>query len=152
MKPANRINDLAAIHIAQKALGMSPDDAEQLKRDVIGKPSAKDMTAAERRKLLAHLSGLQAQARPRAAGVQERPAVQRSAADWADDRWTMARALWAQLAYTGHVRADTDAALIAYVARQTKMEHWRFCNTHQINTVIESLKRWCVRVGVELQH
>lgn len=155
MKPINRINDLAAIHIAQKALGMSHDDAEQLKRDVIGKASAKDMTAAERRKLLAHLSTLQAQAKPRPAGRQlelNRPAVQRSPDDWQDERWAKARMLWGQLAYIGHVKVDTDTALMAYVSRQTKMEHWRFCNSYQINNVIESLKRWCLRVGVELQH
>lgn len=155
MKPANRTNDLAAIHIAQKALGLSKDDAEQLKRDVIGKASAADMTAAERRKLLAHLSTLQAQAKPKPAGRQldlNRPAVQRSPDDWQDDRWRKARALWGQLAYRGHVRIDTDAALLAYVARQTKMEHWRFCNTFQINKVIETLKRWCLRAGVEIAH
>lgn len=155
MKPANRTNDLAAIHIAQKALHMSKDDAEQLKRDVIGKASAADMTAAERRKLLAHLSSLQAQAKPRPAGRQldlDRPAVQRSPDDWQDERWAKARVLWGKLAYTGHVRTDTDGALMAYVARQTKVEHWRFCNTFQINNVIESLKRWCQRAGVEIVH
>ena len=54
------------------------------------------------------------------------------------------------MAQAGEVRTNTDAALTAYVKRQTSMEAWRFLNGHQINTVIESLKRWCRRANVEM--
>ena len=68
-----------------------------------------------------------------------------------DERWGKARALWSRLAQAGVVKLDTDAALNAYVQRQTKVEVWRFLNGYQINTVIESLKAWCHSKGVELQ-
>ena len=74
--------------------------------------------------------------------------LERAAADDADERWGKARALWAALARAGHVRTDTDAALLAYVKRQTKCDAWRFLSGRQINTVIEAIKRWCLRVGV----
>jgi hypothetical protein len=152
-KPASRQNDLAAIHIAQKALGMSKDDAEALKLGITGKASAADMTVPQRRMLLAHLSTLQAIAggKPKPAYTGQRRSLERSTGDGQDDRWGKARALWALLARAGVVKVDTDAALTAYVKRQTKCEAWRFLNAHQINTVIESLKRWCYREQVELQ-
>lgn len=152
-KPDTRQAQLAAVHIAQKALGLSAADAEALKLSVTGVASAGDMTMAQRRKYLAHLSQLQA-SQARARGDQpvydlNRPAAQRSQADAGDGRWGKARVLWQALACNGQVRTDTDAALMAYVKRQTGLEHWRFLNNAQVNTVIESLKRWCVRAGVD---
>lgn len=148
---ATRQGHLAAMHMAQKALGLSADDASALKLAVTGKASAADMNEAQRRKYLAHLSGLQARmggAAPAPARPAPRPALQRTAADGHDERWHKARALWAALARAGHVRTDTDDALTAYVKRQTGLDAWRFLNGQQINTVIEAIKRWCLRVGV----
>ncbi len=152
VKPENRQNHLAAIHMAQKALGLSADDATALKLAVTGVASAADMTASQRRQYLAHLADLQARAAVaqgrKPAYQPKRPARERSSDDDADDRWHKARALWHALAAAGHVRTDTDAALMAYVRRQSPVEHWRFLNTYQITQVVEALKRWCRRVGV----
>lgn len=148
--PPKRNNDLAAIHIAQKALGLSREDAQALKLGITGKASAAEMSVPQRRMVLAHLSTLQAiqSGKHRPAYLGARRSLDRSAADGADARWGKARALWALLAQAGTVKADTDSALNAYVKRQTKVEAWRFLNHYQINTVIESLKRWCVRANV----
>lgn len=152
MALATRQGHLAAIHMAQKALHLSKEDAEALKLKVTGKYSAAEMTALERRQYLAHLSNLQAQVATargeKPAYTPKRQPAQRSADDDQDDRWYKARALWAALAAAGHVHTDTDAALTAYVKRQTHMDHWRFLNGHQVNSVIEALKRWCRRVDV----
>lgn len=148
MKPASGKNHLAAIHIAFKALGISKEDACSLKLSVTGKASAADMTEQQRKRLLARLAEMQAdqdKAKGRTPAYQ--PAKRPQAADQ-DARWGKARMLWASLAAAGHVRIDTDAALMAYVTRQTKLDHWRFLNGHQINSVIEALKRWCRRVNV----
>lgn len=151
--PPKRNNDLAAIHIAQKALGLSKEDAQALKLGITGKASAADMTVPQRRMVLAHLSTLQAiqSGKPKPAYTGERRSLDRSAADGADARWGKARALWALLAQAGAVKVDTDGALNTYVKRQTKVEAWRFLNHYQINTVIESLKRWCRRANVDLK-
>jgi hypothetical protein len=154
-RPIHHKNHLAAIHIAHKALGLSKDDALALKMSVTGVASARDMTEQQRRRYLAHLSGLQstmAAARgEKPAYVPKRPALEQSIDDSQDVRWHKARMLWRVLADAGHVRINTDAALMAYVQRQTNMAHWRFLNTHQINGVIESLKRWCDRKNVALR-
>ncbi len=145
-------NHLAAIHIAFKALGLSKEDACSIKQSVTGKASAADMTEQQRKRLLARLAELQADV-AKAKGLEptyvpkRKPQASQASADL-DERWYKARALWASLAEAGHVRNDTDAALTAYVKRQTHVDHWRFLNGHQINSVIEALKRWCHRVNV----
>ncbi len=145
-------NHLAAIHIAFKALGLSADDACALKQAVTGKSSAADMTEQQRKRLLARLAELQSDAAKARGEVPcftpKRQTAARPATADLDDRWYKARALWSALAAKGHVRIDTDAALTAYVKRQTHVDHWRFLNGHQSNSVIEALKRWCRRVGV----
>lgn len=145
-------NHLAAIHMAFKALGLSKDDACALKQSVTGKASAADMTEQQRKRLLARLAELQADA-AKVRGEQptytpKRQPFPRVATGDLDERWFKARALWASLAAAGHVHTDTDLALTAYVKRQTHMDHWRFLNGHQVNSVIEALKRWCRRVNV----
>lgn len=151
-KPAPRQNHLAAIHMAQKALGLSKEDASALKLNVTGHYSAADMTALQRRQYLAHLATLQAHAAvtrgEKPAYSPKRPAQQRTADDDQDERWYKARALWAALGAAGQVHTNTDTALMAYVKRQTHVEQWRWLNSHQVNSVIEALKRWCRRAGV----
>lgn len=137
MNPASRKNYLAAIHCTHKALGLSKEDACALKRSVTGVASAGDMTEQQQKRYLAHLHRLQAGDKP-----TKRPPVLRSVDDALDARWLKARALWAHLAAAGLVHTDTDAALLAYVKRQTHVDAWRFLNSYQINAVIEALKRW----------
>ena len=158
MKPAPCKNYLAAIHIAHKALGLSGDDATHLKQTITGVQSARDMTEQQRRRYLAHLSGLQASAAlargekpaytPKA---EPRQAHYRSVDDDLDARWLKARALWHALAAANEVHTNTDAALLAYVKRQTRVEQWRWLNGHQANAVIEALKKWCARSGAAIQ-
>lgn len=149
---APRKNHLAAIHIAHKALGLSKDDACALKQSVTGVASAGDMTEQQRKRYLAHLSGLQNSQILQRGGtvtyVPKRPDLHRSIDDDQDARWHKARALWAALAAAGEVHTNTDEALMAYVRRQTRLTHWRFLNGYQVTSLIEALKRWCLRVGV----
>ena len=151
-KPIAPKNHLAAIHIAFKALGINKEDACALKLQVTGKASAGDMTVQQQKRLLARLAELQADAAKQRgatpAYTPKRTQHARTTTQDLDDRWFKARALWAALAAAGHVRIDTDVALNAYVKRQTHMDHWRFLNGHQVNSVIEALKRWCRRVNV----
>ncbi|TXT37403.1 MAG: prophage regulatory protein [Comamonadaceae bacterium] len=151
MKPVPRKSKLAAIHMAQTALGMDEYSARAVKTNVIGKSSCGDMTDKELSKYLAHLSRLQKQVGGSKPARTQRPALHRSIDDDQDARWHKARALWSALAKAGVVRLDSDDALSAWVKRQTKVESWRFLNTHQINNlVIEPLKKWCVEKGVSI--
>lgn len=140
--------DLAAIHMAQKALGLSREDAEAVKLAITGKSSAADMTAPQRAKLLAHLSAQQERAGvPRPRRPAPPPGVAGAHEDWHAERWFKCRAIWTALHDAGAVRSGTDASLMAYVARQTGVDQWQWLNGYQMNTVVESLKKWAWRVG-----
>lgn len=147
-----RTGHLAAIHMAEKALGLSREDAAALKAQVTGIASSADMSAGQRARYLAHLAVLQAkvaEARGEKPAYQpRRPALVRNIDDAGDYQWGKARALWHALAIAGHVRADTDGALQAYAKRQTGVDAWRFQTQPQITQVIEALKKWCKRCGV----
>lgn len=152
---ATRQDHLAAIHMAQKALGLSADDATALKLAVTGVASSAHMTALQRRQYLAHLAGLQASAATargqKPAYQPKRPALVRNVDDAGDQQWAKARAVWHALAVAGVVHTDTDAALQTYATRQTKVDAWRFMTPAQITRVIEALKKWAQRSNVELK-
>lgn len=152
-RQADRRADLSTIHILQKELGLDKEAAEALKRALTGVASSADMSYEQRSKYIGHLRRLKAAGQHGGKSIYtpRRSEKQRSLDDTGDERWAKARALWALLARHGQVHTDTDQALTAYVKRQTRVEHWRFLNGHQINTVIESLKAWCSRSGVEVE-
>jgi hypothetical protein len=64
--------------------------------------------------------------------------------------WLKARAIWHALAKGGEVRTNTDEALLAYVKRQTGVDHWRWLNPRQCHQIIEALKKWADRKNVAL--
>lgn len=150
-----RVQHLAAIHISEKALRLEREDAAALKLQVTGVASSGNMTAAQRAHYLAHLAVLQAkeaEARGEKPAYQpKRPALVRNIDDSADAQWGKARALWHALAVAGHVHTDTDGALQAYATRQTSVTAWRFQTQPQITQVIEALKKWCRRCGVQVK-
>jgi hypothetical protein len=152
---ATRQQHLAAMHMAQKALGLSADDASALKLAVTGVASAADMSALQRRQYLAHLAGLQASAAlargENPAYQPKRPALVRNIDDAGDQQWGKARALWHALAAAGVVHTNTDAALQAYATRQTGVSAWRFMLQPQITRVIEALKKWAKRSNVDIK-
>ena len=154
-KTATRNSHLAAMHMAQKALNLTAEEASALKLAVTGVASAADMTALQRRQYLAHLAGMQASAAvargQKPAYVPKRPALVRNIDDAGDQQWGKARALWHALAAAGVVHTDTDAALQSYATRQTGVSAWRFQTQPQITRVIEALKKWAKRSNVELK-
>ena len=147
-----RKQHLAAMHMAQKALGLTVDDASALKLAVTGVASGADMTASQRRQYLAHLAGLQASAAvargEKPAYQPKRPALVRNVDDAGDYQWGKARALWNALGVAGVVHTNTDAALQAFAKRQTGVDAWRFMTPPQITQVIESLKKMGRRTNV----
>jgi phage gp16-like protein len=153
------MNHIAAIHVLKAQCKLSEDDYRALLVSLTGKDSCKAMHATQLAQVRSHLDNLAvrlgvATAKPAFVPnpqfTRQRAAGKRSGSDAQDERWAKARTLWAQLAQAGKVQADTDAALLAYVKRQTQLEAWRFLNGYQINMVIESLKRWLARVDVKV--
>lgn len=147
-----RKRELQLIHIAKGQLGLGDDAYRDLLGQVTGKRSAAELTGAQRRQFLDHLKrcGWQQVQRQSPKRVEPPPHA-RAPDDLHADRWEKARQLWALLCRAGAVQSDTDEALLAWVQRQHRVAAWRWLNTYQINGVVEALKKWCRRVGVDLQ-
>jgi phage gp16-like protein len=148
------MNHIAAIHTLKTKMKMPEGDYRALLQGLTGKDTCKTMNPVELAKVRQHFDNLAVRMGAVAAKpafvpnpkfTRQRAVGKRSDSDAADERWAKARTLWAQLAQAGKVQMDTDAALLAYVKRQTQLEAWRFLNGYQINMVIESLKRWAAR-------
>lgn len=156
------MNHIAAIHVLKSQCKLSDDDYRALLVALTGKDSSKQMSPAQQSMVRTHMQKLAVQlgvAKPAPAQqpgtlqfTRRRIPAKRSSCDEMDERWAKARTLWTQLAKAGAVKVDTDAALMAYVKRQTQMEAWRFLNGFQINSVIESLKRWLARSQAGARH
>lgn len=126
-------NYVARIHIAQKNLGMTDDDARAIKLQIVGKESCKLMLDSELRKIYMYLSQL---ASKQQTGVRM---------DFKDPRWRKSRALWHELHSAKKVDKDTDRAMRKWVEAQIGVAEWKWLNDCQVNTVIESLKAWLNR-------
>jgi phage gp16-like protein len=152
------MNHIAAIHVLKSQCKLVEDDYRALLIALTGLDSCKRMSPAQLAAVRTHLQNLAVKlgvAKPAPAPqagtaqfTRRRIPAKRSSSDAQDERWAKARTLWSQLARAGAVRVDSDAALLAYVKRQTKMDAWRFLNSYQINSVVESLKMWAARLGV----
>lgn len=133
--PANRdgANPLMrAILAACARLDLDEDARRDLQADVIGKRSLRDMTTAELVKLRDHLNrGWQSPRRD-----NDRPHMGKI------------RALWWSLYWLGAIRRVDDDALTAFVKRQTGVESLRFLGHTDAPKVIEALKSWLEREGV----
>ncbi|PDT05726.1 GemA protein [Rhizobium chutanense] len=130
---------IAAIHVAKKQLGLDEDTYRAKLARITGKSSAKEMTEAERQHVLAVF---------RNEGFAPAPTARR-----ADGRQKLTgkyakklQALWIAGWNLGIVRDRDDKALIAFVKRQTGLDHTRFLvYPDDANRAIEALKGWINR-------
>jgi hypothetical protein len=133
-------SSIAAIHVAKKQLGLD-DETYRAKLTVItGKPSVKDMSEDERQKVLTVF---------RSEGFK--PAVARRP----DGRQKLSgryaaklQALWIAGWNLGVFKNRDDAALEAFIKRQTGLDAVRFCRDPQdAEKAIEAMKAWMAREG-----
>lgn len=128
---AERTRLYRAVHAACRANGMDDDDRKALQSELFGKPSLSDMTTGEIARLLDYLN------RNRKAPAGHRAHIGK------------VRALWWSLYWLGEVEQTDDRAIGAFVKRQTGVAALRFLDHRHAPAVIEALKAWLQRVGVE---
>ena len=128
---------IAAMHVAKKQLGLDDETYRAALAQVTGKSSSAAMSEAERQKVLEHFraSGFKG-----AATGPRRPLEGRFA--------PKLQALWIAGWNLGLVRDRDDRALLAFVKRQTGLDHVRFLRHGQdAAKAIEGLKGWLERAG-----
>lgn len=129
---------LAKVHVLAKQQGLDEDAYRDLLERETGKRSARNLTDGELRLVCEKLgrpSGVTAAASPAAAGPYS----------------AKLRALWISAWHLGITRDRSDAAMIAFVKRQARVDHTRFLvDAKSANKAIEGLKAWIAReAGVE---
>ena len=132
----DRSREIKLIHVARRDLGMDEETYRAMLSNVAGVASSTALTAAGRKKVLAHLKG--------AGFVIKSPGA--PAAPAADAQYEKIRALWTQLHRLEAVRVNTEAARRVYIKRVTGCSDYRFCSSAQTVTIIETLKKWLARV------
>lgn len=129
---------LAAIHVARRQLGLDDDTARDLYERVTGKRSAKEMSEAERNRVVQELRR-QGFTQPPSTGTRrklEGPFAKKL------------QALWIAAWNLGLVADRRDGALLAFVKRQTGIDHTRFLvAAADADKAIEALKGWTARDG-----
>lgn len=126
---AGRAGLVRAVRAACHRRGMDDDDRHAVQLEVTGKQSLTDMTPGEIGRLLDHLNKGWAR-------EKHRPHTGKI------------KALWWSLYWLGCIHDVSDAALDAFVKRQTGMASLRFLNHRAAPSVIEALKDWLSREGV----
>ena len=128
---------LAKLHIAKKQLGLDDDTWRDLLLRVADKPSSKDMSDRERGRVLEELKrlGFKPVSKASRKGIEGKYAPK-------------LQALWIAGYNLGLIRNKDDAALLAFVKRQTGIDHTRFLRYHDdANKAIAALQGWLARDG-----
>ncbi len=144
MNDLNRLKRL--VHVGCRELGIDQETRRDLQLVVCGKSSMSDMDEAE-------LKGLVGALKER--GFKVRRNGRRPAAKRADVRFC--HVMWRLLHEAGEARVAGPKGLNAFIRSRFEktwghvpididtMTEWR-----EINDVVEALKDWCMRAGVEL--
>lgn len=122
---------MRAIHVARRELGLEEDDYRALLERVTGERSLRAMTPAQ---LFLVVDTLRASGAP----------ARRLTGPYAGKL----QALWISAWNLGLVRDRRDSAMLAFVRRQTGIEHTRFLRDAQdARKAVEALKSWIAREG-----
>lgn len=128
---------LATIHTGKKALGLDEDTYRAMLERITGKTSARDLSESERRRVIEEM---------RRQGFK---GASKGARKPLEDRFAKKlQALWIAGYNLGLIRERDDKALLAFVKRQTGIDHVRFLHdADDAAKAIEALKGWLARAG-----
>ena len=142
---ALRKKEISLIHIGAGKLGLDEETRRAMYGTVTGKSSCSDMSWQERKAVLDHLKAKGFKiTTPRKAG-NPRPAAPSRTLD-TSALASKVRALWLGLHELGAVRDASEAALGAYCKRIAKVDALQWASGGQLETLIETLKKWVIRV------
>lgn len=128
---------LAQLHVARKQLGLDEDTYRDALERATGRRSAKDMSEIERKQAIQYFKGK---------GFMPAPGRKRS--KLAGPFSAKLQALWIGAWNLALVRNRDDAALLAFVKRQTGIDHTRFLkDADDAYKAVEALKSWMAREG-----
>ncbi|MDO9069346.1 MAG: regulatory protein GemA [Deltaproteobacteria bacterium] len=147
---------LAKIHIAKKELGFDDDSYRDILQTRYKKDSAAKLSRFEAEDLITHFKGQGFKVKRKTAGQgvktegKGKPFAFKSSPTYEKPMARKVVAIWINMALAGVVKNSSDAALQSYVKRMTDMDNLAWCDDGQLWMLIEALKKWAKRKGVEL--
>lgn len=135
--------NLAKLHIAKKELHLTDDIYRDILRRITGRDSAANINDVQADKVLRHFVRMGWKPKYQ----HELPGITIPG----DPQSQKIRALWITMHKAGVVKNGSDLALLAFVRRVTQIDRLEWCNSEDKNKVIEALKEWALREGVELE-
>jgi len=132
---------LQKIHIAVRDLGLADDVYRDILWQKFRKRSSKDLTTVQSGRLIEHFKQLGWQPKNKS--------KQPDATIPYDGQSRKILALWITLFKAGAVQNGSNKALLRVVERTVKVNRLEWCSADQKNKVIEALKDWGKREGVE---
>ncbi|WP_185961600.1 gp16 family protein [Telmatospirillum sp. J64-1] len=131
---------LAKVHIARKELALDEESYRALLKRITGKVSAGDLRDHQLDQVLMEFKRLGW--KPAKAALPA-PAAR-------DPQSRMIRGMWIDLGKSGQLVDRSEKALRAWIENQVGASDLRFCDAAQKRQLIEQLKRWSARVGIDV--
>ncbi len=130
--------EIQLIHVAKQQLGLDDETYRAMLWAIARVKSSTELDFKGRKEVLDHLKKSGFKAVPSKKRPQSRPLAD-------DPQSTKIRELWLTLHTSGKVHNPSEAALAAFVKRQTKVDALQWLTSVQASAVIEELKKWLAR-------
>lgn len=131
----NRVKSIQLIHIAKSQMGMDTDTYRQMLLSITGKTSTSEMNPGQLNKVLAAM---------KAKGFVVKPSRKERTMRLLADSPQVKKlcALWLEMYHQGKVRDNSEAALQAWVKRETGVDSLKWLEPGMASLCIEKLKKW----------
>ncbi|EKZ9425939.1 regulatory protein GemA [Salmonella enterica] len=136
-----RSKAIQLIHIAKGKLGMDTDTYRQMLLSITGVTSTSTMNPGQLNKVLAAMKTKGFVVKPSRKARTTRPLADSPQA-------RKLRALWLEMHTQGIVRDSSEAALQAWVKRETGIDSLKWLEPEVVSHCIERLKKWQARPAV----
>lgn len=141
MKFNKKANLIKLIHVAKTKLGIEDEVYRDILESTTGKTSSKLLTPAQLEAVLDRLKELGFEVESK-----DKTGVKNLASD-AQSR--LIRHLWLQLHYAGQVKNGSELALAKFIENRVKVSALQFLSTKHADMIINHLREWCKRCGIE---
>ena len=141
MKFNKKTNLIKLIHVAKTKLGLEDDVYRDILESTTGKTSSKLLTPAQLEAVLDRLKQLGFEVESK-----NKTGVQNLASD---AQSKLIRHLWLQLHQAGQVKNGSELALAKFVENRVHVSALQFLSTRHADMIINHLRQWCKRCGIE---
>ena len=140
MKFNKKANLIKLIHVAKTKLALDDDVYRDILESTTGKTSSKLLTPAQLEAVLDRLKQLGFTVESNKTGVKNLAS---------DAQSKLIRHLWLQLYHAGQVKNGSEKALAKFIENRVKVSALQFLSTESADMVINHLRQWCKRCGIE---